>query len=391
MRDTVHAERCVRVCMFISHSLHASCYMALFVPVLMLQTSNPDRASGIRPSIAEGSEMDEFAFTAALQQLLLLRCTADISLVHVPSQLCAMWKRFPHMEDSPASDTGASAHPAQATATAVQAASAHGAVADATTYAASTATTAAAEASAASAAAGSSLGAWLQSRRAQLQTTRYLAFHWSCGHFCSVLVDLDVWRARPMGKAAAAAAARPHTDTTHGIAALVKAVAVAAAAAAHASPTESAQGATSLPAKRRRQSSRALPEAQQDARSRCQLPVPLLHLDTLPSACGFLADRAELLRCLCVALNKLFDTQWPVRPMQQLRAHLHLCGPPMQTDTWSCGYRLLCGWAALLAVMRQTRSISPDGVSRACDDAEQQTSLSQMVEQARALYDDATS
>jgi hypothetical protein len=94
---------------------------------------------------------------------------------------------------------------------------------------------------------------------------------------------------------------------------------------------------------------------------------------------------------LCVELNKLFGTQWPVRSVQQLRAHLHLCGPSMQTDTWSCGYRLLCGWTALLAVMRQTHSISPNLVSRACNDVEQQTSLSQMVEQTRALYDDAAS
>jgi hypothetical protein len=121
------------------------------------------------------------------------------------------------------------------------------------------------------------------------------------------------------------------------------------------------------------------------------LPVPLLHLDTLPDACGFLADRAALLRCVCTELNKLFHTQWPVRPMKQLHAHVHLCGPSMQTDAWSCGYRLLHGWTAVLAVMRQTGYVTPELFNRACKHAEQQTSLQQMIDQARTLYDEAGS
>ena len=64
-------------------------------------------------------------------------------------------------------------------------------------------------------------------------------------------------------------------------------------------------------------------------------------MDTLPDACAFWADRADLLRSLCVELNHLCGTPWSIRLLRELRARVHLCGPSLQTDTWSCGYRLL--------------------------------------------------
>ena len=354
---------------------------------ISLQTSNPDRASGIRSSIAVDSEMDEFAFTAAFEQLL--RCGPDISIVHVPSQLCAMWKHYPHMGGGCANDLGESAAGRAAAEITAAAAAAFGTAAAATAIMPTTAMAGAGAVAAAAAAVvpESSLGAWLQSHRAQLQSARYLAFHWSCGHFCSVLVDLDVWRAGPMDKPAAVSGdAQFNASAARGVAVLAE----AAAAAGLSSPAESTACTPAPPAKRQRRStSRAQREAQHDARSCCELPVPLLHLDTLPDACGFLADRAALLRSVCVELNKLFDTQWPVRSMQQLRSHVYLCGPSMQTDTWSCGYRLLHGWAAVLAVMRETSSVTPYLLNRVCNLAEQQTSLQQMIDQAIALFDAA--
>ena len=82
-------------------------------------------------------------------------------------------------------------------------------------------------------------------------------------------------------------------------------------------------------------------EATEDTRSAVRVAVPLLHLDTLPSACQFTADKYTLLRRICTELNSLCGTAWPVRRQCDLEAHLHLCGPRQQPDDWSCGYRLL--------------------------------------------------
>jgi hypothetical protein len=287
--------------------------------------------------------MDEFAFTPALLQLI--HASPALPIVHVPSQLCAMWKHYPYL-------------------------------ADAATSAVSSATAAS---GGAAPAAQSSMGAWLQTYRAHLQTGRFLAFHWSSGHFCSLLVDLQVWRAGPAGQSSAASdSSEPRGSPSGGVAGLAD----VAAAAAHEDST------TMGPAlKRARRASRAQREAQQDFRSNCGTPVPLLHLDTLPDGCAFLADQAAFLRELCVELNQVFGTAWPIRQRRDLSAHVHLCGPSMQTDTWSCGYRLLHAWSSVFAAMQQSHDLSPARINTICNLAEQQHDLPTMIDQALALYD----
>lgn len=114
-------------------------------------------------------------------------------------------------------------------------------------------------------------------------------------------------------------------------------------------------------------------------------------MDTLPDACAFWADRAGFLRELCGELNHFFGTSWPIRLLRDLQAQVHLCGPSMQSDTWSCGYRLLHAWASLVAAMRETLDLSPARVNGVCSRAEQEHDLSTMIAQALALYDSVDS
>ncbi len=295
--------------------------------------------------------MDEFAFTPALLQLLRT-ATPTLPIVHVPSQLCATWKLYPHL----------------------------GAAAPTTSSPSSAA-------AAATVAAPSPMRVWFQTHRAQLLAARYLAFHWSCGHFCSILVDLDMWRAGPHGTsvstaapAAAAADATPPAPT----------IAPSVGMQSDPSSTTAALSSPSSTPTRSRKSSRARREAQQDSRSTSRVAVPMFHLDSLPDSCGFLSDRTTLLRSLCVELNELCGTEWPVRLSRDLHAHLHLCGPTAQTDTWSCGYRLLHAWAGMLAAVGHSSTIlTPESVNVICDPAEEQAALQQMVDRALALYDAA--
>ncbi len=306
---------------------------------LFAQTSDPDRVSGSRSSIAHGSEMDEFAFTPALRQLIL--SSPGIPILHVPSQLCAMWKHYPHLADVEVTTASS--------ATASCAAAAAAAPSPLTTDAAT-------------------MGAWLQAHRAPVMASRYLAFHWSSGHFCSLVVDLQVWRAGPSGQPSPASRVKETTVLIETAAAAVSVV-------------------DSPPTKRARRASRSQREAQQDERSTCETSVPLLHMDTLPDACAFLDDRADFLRSLCVELNHFFGTSWPVRLLRDLRTQVHLCGPSMQTDGWSCGYRLLDAWASVFAAMRESPALSPARVNDICNRAEQQHDLPTMIDQARELYD----
>ena len=128
------------------------------------------------------------------------------------------------------------------------------------------------------------------------------------------------------------------------------------------------------PGKRTRRSSQALRIAQQENRSAVQTSVPMLHLDTLPAACSFTADKCALVRRLFLELDALCGTAWSVRLQRRdLTSHMHLCGPVEQPDDWSCGYRLLCAWERLFTAMmsslssRRPLALTPAILNDVCD------------------------
>jgi len=306
-------------------------------PRIGCETSHPDRADTAQASVGVGSTMDEMVFSVALRHLI--RGAPGLSMLHVPPQLSVAW----HMgAGSPTSSDP--------------------------------------------------MVEWLKEHRAQLLGVRYLVVHWCSEHFCSILIDLHVWRAGPHVRPSAAAPVETQQQQH------VESRSCAATLAALAPASRSSSSLPSLPyvaaseenqqelgevtvaamgrGKRRRQVSRALQAAQQDPRSMCDAPVPLLHLDSLPSACFFMADKRALLRRLCIALNTLCGTAWPVRLQRDLDALVHLCGPVEQLDEWSCGYRLLCAWDHLFHAMRSSPSLpipdpqqlTPAAVNRASGD-----------------------
>lgn len=263
--------------------------------------AHPDRVANVQASVRVGSAMDEFAFSLALRHLVSK--APGLPVMHVPPQLSVVWQ----MNAPPVPAPGSSA---------------------------------AAAAGARSQLAPCHMADWFREHRAQLLDARYLALHWCSGHFCSIIVDLQVWRTGPLGGLDSASAAD-----------VAPAPASSEAAIAHP-PRLSSSSSPPMTEKRTRRPSRALQAAQEDTRSTSRTLVPLLHLDTLPSACGFTADKRALLRRICVELNSLFGTAWPVRLQRDLDARLHLCGPEEQPDGWSCGYRLLHAWERIFRSMR---------------------------------------
>ncbi len=276
----------------------------------------------MQASVEVGSAMDEFAFSLVLRHLVSI--APGLPILHVPPQLSAVW-------DMSESDAPAANRVCPMT-------------------------------------------QWFSQSRAQLLRARYLALHWSSEHFCSLIVDLQVWRAGPMGDkmplpfeeqvaSTASCAAIPTTFSPASSAPQMEAAAknellpsyspLQQAALCESSTVEMGRG------KRRRRSSQALRAAQQKNRSAIHTPVPMLHLDTLPAACSFTADKCALLRRLFLELDALCGTAWSVRLQRRdLISHLHLCGPLEQPDDWSCGYRLLCAWERLFTAMMIPSSTS---------------------------------
>lgn len=199
--------------------------------VCLVQTADPDSRSAVRDSLRMGSNMEEAAFTHILQRHIQL--SPGLPLVHVPPQLLCSWAMM----------EGSSADVA--------------------------------------------MQSWCEEHRQVLLDATYIAFHWTEGHYCSLVLNLDVWRCGP-------------------------------------SPN--------LP---------AVPSAHEPT-------VPFLHLDTLPAGCRVfdVIDPSLLLR-ICRVFNFLCGTTWPT-DAASWAAHLPVCGPPPQQDDWSCGYRLLRAWELIM-------------------------------------------
>jgi hypothetical protein len=109
---------------------------------------------------------------------------------------------------------------------------------------------------------------------------------------------------------------------------------------------------------------------------------------TLPASCHFLLEHSAFLTSVCRTFNTLFGTEWPV-DAASLRSHVHLAGPSLQEDEWSCGYHLLFAWSLLLkSLLGEAAStmLTPSRVTAVCA-AMEDTSAVQLVEFTSDRYD----
>jgi len=160
---------------------------------------------------------------------------------------------------------------------------------------------------------------WLEVNKPDAQ---FILFHFTDDvHYCALLLDVVAWKAGPLATSAAGAAQS------------------AAAAAGAVNPTTNALLSSSpRPASRSTRSTAGSP--------------PLLHIDTLPSACPFAEDAHRVLVALGGALDSLFSTSWCITP-ESVRRCVRSAHVPLQEDEWSCGYHLLQCWALLFARLNQ--------------------------------------
>jgi hypothetical protein len=141
--------------------------------------------------------------------------------------------------------------------------------------------------------------------------TQYVLFHFTDdAHYCALLLDVAVWKAGPHPDPAAATIGQ-HTEQS----------------AAHVT---------------RRSSRRSAAAA-----------APLLHIDTLPTACPFAEEAHRVLVALAGALDSLFSTTWCITPQNVARCVRTAKHPP-QEDEWSCGYHLLHLWSKLFRRLAET-------------------------------------
>jgi hypothetical protein len=158
---------------------------------------------------------------------------------------------------------------------------------------------------------------WMEVNQPDAQ---FILFHFTDNvHYCALLLDVVAWEAGPQDASTAGAAA-----------------ATSAASPAHALH----------PSSHRRIS--------RSTRAAAVLP-PLLHIDTLPSACPFAEDAHRVLVALGGALDSLFSTSWRITP-QNVKRCVRSAHVPLQEDEWSCGYHLLHRWAILFGRLSQTGS-----------------------------------
>lgn len=260
--------------------------------------ADADDLGVVRASLQLGSDMEEEAFTTILRSLVQ-RC-AGLPLVHVPPQLLSTWAMLAEREGSDSADAA--------------------------------------------------MRHWCEEHRDALLGATYVAFHWSQGHYCSLVLNMDTWRNGP-----------PSGDTA---------------------ATTSAEAASSPSPKKRARTARA--RAGSDAYSCATTPVPFLHLDTLHAACHVLGGESEgsstLLR-ICRVFNGLCATAWPADEPSCVH-HAHLCGPPPQQDEWSCGFHLLRAWALLF---KAGEPYTPLRLTEVCA-AMAAVPIAQLVEETRALY-----
>lgn len=216
-----------------------------------------------------GSDMEEVAFTSILCRQI--ERTPGLPLVHVPPQLLCSWAMLAEHDRDESADAA--------------------------------------------------MRNWCEEHHQALLSATYIAFHWGQGHYCSLVLNLDVWRRGPP-------------------------------LAAEAAATVSAAPSLLTPRANHRKQQTDQDTAQTAAYARTDSAVPFLHLDTLASGCQFIdatdSSRAPMLLRICRVFNGLYGTTWPTNTTYWI-PHVHACGPPKQQDAWSCGYRLLRAWALIFA------------------------------------------
>jgi hypothetical protein len=196
---------------------------------------------------------------------------------------------------------------------------------------------------------------WCRANKARLQSNKYVVFHWGQDHYCSLIMNLEMWQA--------------------GFHGLVDAEAETEKAAA-------------LPSKRSRRTPGRIAVEDDSVYSSSVNSVPFIHLDTLPASCHFLLEHSAFLISVCRTFNTLFGTEWPVDPAS-LRSHVHLAGPSLQEDEWSCGYHLLYAWSLLFPSLRDAAApviLTPSRVTAVCA-AMADRSAAQLVEFTLDRYD----
>jgi hypothetical protein len=253
-----------------------------------------------------GSDMEEGAFTAILGKSIQMH--PGFKVAHVPPQLLCSWAMF---EENAADEA---------------------------------------------------MHSWcLQYRTSLLDSASYIAFHWGQGHYCSLVLCLDVWRAGPSNGVSASSASG--------------AAAAAAAAAAGAASASS-------PSSKRRKTARNK-KAQMEL-SLLDTAVPFLHLDTLASHCQL--SVVGTLLSICRVFNRLCGTTWPEEASYWTSSQVHLCGPPAQKDEWSCGYHLLRAWSHNFHA--KVESWTPAKLTQICAPMAE-TPLQQFVQEIAAEYKDS--
>ena len=300
--------------------------MLLFMCSVLLceQSVDPDDSRATAEPLRPGRLLEEAAFTAVLRDMV--RRQPSLPVAHLPPQLLIVWQRLAEREGEEAAEAA--------------------------------------------------MLAWCERNSDDIRASTYLALHWVHAHYCTIIVDLEVWRCGPAGGTAAPAALRPAESFA------AAPVTHVASVAGPTTPAESAASATHSPGNGRqlRQKRKRKAPHVEGALSTSAHRVPLLHLDTLPSACGF--DEIEaMLQRVCRVLNRFYQTTWP-ESIATVRAMTHLCGPPLQDDVWSCGHRLLRAWSALL---QTSLPWTPQRVNEACS-AMAEGAASQLVQETRALY-----
>lgn len=184
----------------------------------------------------------------------------------------------------------------------------------------------------------------------QLLTAKYICLHYGNQHFCSFILDCEKWKSGPSSIQTQDIGARPCRASSSSF------------------------------------------------RRKSQHPL-FIHMDTCPGSCCFLEQEEVpmFLTSICISLNKLFNTNWPVDDCS-VRSYVQLAGPPPQEDEWSCGYHLISAWLLLYqqwtAHTADTEtstsfSITSEQVNRTCDEMNQETDY--LVSLVRSLYDASTS
>jgi ubiquitin-protein ligase len=297
----------------------------------------PDDRYAVRDSLRMDSLMEEAAFSRLLQQMVQQHALTPLPIVHMPLLLLSTWAR-------------------EATA------------------------------------GGALMLAWCQERRDALLGAKYVVFHWSDGHYCSLVLNVDVWRRGPR-VVVASSEANGHAASSE-----------STEAAQHASSSSSSSSSFTAPssatrARKKRKTIAAVPF--DSLYSDSDVALPILHLDTMACACQFQDDTADtpassMLARICHVWNRLCDTAWPESPSTAVEHLRHLCGPAQQPDDddWSCSYRLLQAWRLIYDDMatRTTTgdpeaALTPRRINEACSSlAADSVRIEQLVQDMRTQF-----